>query len=68
MIRQQETAYADFICIIANSKDLHMEQKISILQYAADEMYCRDENLLYLECKQALKELHGQEADRNITA
>jgi len=62
MIRQQETAYAEFIQIIAHSKDLHLDQKISILQYAADEMYCRDENLLYLECKQALKELHATKA------
>lgn len=57
MIPQQERAYADFVNTIANSKDLHIEQKLNILGYMADEMYCQDNNLLYLECKEAIREL-----------
>lgn len=54
---QQEAAYADFLKTIGNSTDLPLEQKINILNYMADEMYCQDNNLLFLECKQILKEL-----------
>lgn len=64
MIPQQERAYADFVNTIANSKDLHIEQKLNILVYMADEMYCQDNNLLYLECKEAIKELHDKEDHR----
>lgn len=65
MIPQQERAYADFVNTIANSKDLHIEQKLNILAYMADEMYCQDNNLIYLECKEAIKELREQEDNRN---
>lgn len=58
---QQETAYADFINTIANSKDLYPEQKLGILDKMADEMFCQDNNLLYLECKQAIKEIKDRE-------
>ena len=54
---QQQNLYVNFISIIANSADLKLEDKIKILEYTADEMYCQDNNLMYLECKQAIKEL-----------
>lgn len=61
MIRQQEQAFSNFVDVIANSRDLHYEQKLNILNYIADEYQCRDENLLYLECKQVIKELKSRE-------
>lgn len=62
---QHEKACADFVSTIANSKDLHIEQKLNILAYMADEMYCQDNNLTYLECKEAIKELRDKEDNRN---
>lgn len=65
---QQEKAYINFITTIAGSKDLHYEDKIRILEYVSEEMKCLGENLGYLECAQLLKELRGQEANRNTKA
>jgi hypothetical protein len=59
---QQETAYADFINSIRHSRDLPLAQKLHVLNYVADEMYVQDNNLLFLECKQALKELSDEAA------
>lgn len=55
---QQERAYANFISTIADSKDLHLEDKLKILQYMSDEMLAIDNTLGYLECQQILKELN----------
>lgn len=57
---QQEKAYANFIQTIAESKDLHLEDKLKILDYVSEEMKCLGENLGYLECQQLLKELRGK--------
>lgn len=50
-----------FLDFIKNNQDLPIKQKISILDYCADELFLRDENLLYLECKLVLKELREQQ-------
>ena len=54
---QQVRAYANFIQTIAQSQDLDLKAKLMILNEMADEMYCQDENLLFLEVKGILKEL-----------
>ncbi len=56
---QQQNLYDSFISIIVNSIDLKLEDKIQCLEYAADDVYSRGNNLLYLEYKAAIKELHG---------
>jgi hypothetical protein len=58
---QQRTALNNFVNIIANAKDLKLGQKLSCLEYAADECLLQEDNLNYLEYKQAIKELHEAE-------
>lgn len=48
----------NFVNIIVNSKDMKLEDKLKILEYTADECFVKDDNLLYLECKQGIKELN----------
>lgn len=50
----------DFISMIQDSLDLKLEDKIKILEYAADECYIKEETLKYLECKLAIKELRDE--------
>lgn len=56
---QQTKAFSDFANLITSSFDLKVVDKIAILEYMA-ERYCNnDNNLLYLEYKQTIKELHA---------
>lgn len=59
MRRRQGAVCNNFIEIIAKS-DLHIDDKLKILEYTADEHFIKDENLEYLECKQAIKELGNE--------
>jgi len=57
---QQSKALSSFVGLVLNVLDLSDEDKIGILGYVADEAYLEDNNLLYLECKQAIKELTNE--------
>jgi len=61
MAEHNETKAAAFIDFILNSPDLRVKDKIGILEHSADEYFLHDHNLLFLECKLALKELHEQQ-------
>lgn len=56
MVSKNQKEYSEFIYHIANSKDLHEENVIKILEYAANTCFINDWNLLYLECKGLINE------------
>lgn len=53
---------ARFLEFLRTNIDLDFKDKIGILEYCADEYFVQDENLLFLECKLLLKELHDLQA------
>jgi hypothetical protein len=49
-----------FFNLVANSKDLHYEDKLKVLEFAANEFLRQDDNLCYLETRYLMKELYDE--------